>query len=214
MPPETPTGSKTDAPDKAACVEQAVLFGARPLQIKKRPDFLRASRAQSVATPGFVLQARLRAEREDAPPTMDARSIKVAPTIKDAPTTNDLAPAQGDAASCDSHVAGVLRPARLGLTASKKVGGAVVRNRAKRRLRALAWDVMARQGRSGWDYVLVARAGETIRRSFATMTAELEAALERAHDGRGRRQKPRPPKKQPGKSHAGKARKPQGGPMR
>ena len=46
---------------------------------------------------------------------------------------------------------------RFGVTATRKVGNAVARNRAKRRLRALARSVLARHGRPGHDYVLIAR---------------------------------------------------------
>ena len=52
---------------------------------------------------------------------------------------------------------------RVGFTCSKKVGNAVARNRAKRRLRALAREVLPLHGKAGWDYVLVGRAGETAR---------------------------------------------------
>ncbi|MBV7380573.1 ribonuclease P protein component [Maritimibacter dapengensis] len=70
---------------------------------------------------------------------------------------------------------------QVGFTASKKIGNAVARNRAKRRLRALAQDVIAAQGRPGWDYVLVARPGETVSRDFDAMRWELETALSRLH---------------------------------
>ena len=46
---------------------------------------------------------------------------------------------------------------RMGITASKKIGNAVARNRARRRLRALANDVLAPVARPGMDYVLIAR---------------------------------------------------------
>lgn len=72
---------------------------------------------------------------------------------------------------------------RLGLTASKKVGGAVVRSRAKRRLRALGDEILAARGRAGWDYVLVARAGATVSRDFARMRGELVDAVGKVHDG-------------------------------
>ena len=70
---------------------------------------------------------------------------------------------------------------RVGFTASKKVGNAVTRNRAKRRLRALARAVLAREGRPGWDYVLVARRDETVARAFAEMESDLSRALIRVH---------------------------------
>ncbi|HCQ67492.1 MAG TPA: ribonuclease P protein component [Rhodobacteraceae bacterium] len=70
---------------------------------------------------------------------------------------------------------------RVGYTASKKVGNAVARNRAKRRLRALARAVIASQGRCGWDYVLIARRTETNTRAFAEMETDLSRALVRAH---------------------------------
>jgi len=70
---------------------------------------------------------------------------------------------------------------RVGITCSRKVGNAVARNRAKRRLRALARAVLPVHGRPGWDYVLVGRAGTTAQRDFAAMTDDLARALERLH---------------------------------
>jgi ribonuclease P protein component len=70
---------------------------------------------------------------------------------------------------------------RVGFTCSRKVGNAVARNRAKRRLRAIARDVLPAEGRAGWDYVLVGRARETAERNFATMCDELRAALAAVH---------------------------------
>src|SRR6185369_10014831 len=55
--------------------------------------------------------------------------------------------------------AGAGEKVRVGFTASRKVGNAVVRNRAKRRLRAAAAEILARDGRPGTDYVLIARTG-------------------------------------------------------
>lgn len=75
-------------------------------------------------------------------------------------------------------------PVRVGFTASKKVGNAVARNRAKRRLRALAREVLPAAGRPGWDYVLVARAGETGSHSYEDMKKDLLRALERVHTPR------------------------------
>ena len=70
---------------------------------------------------------------------------------------------------------------RVGFTCSKKIGNAVTRNRAKRRLRAVARAVLPDAGRPGWDYVLVGRPEATVARDFATMQAELRAALARVH---------------------------------
>jgi ribonuclease P protein component len=73
---------------------------------------------------------------------------------------------------------------RVGYTASKKIGNAVLRNRAKRRLRALAREVLAARARQGWDYVLVARPDATVTQPFADLCADLELALTSVHRGR------------------------------
>ncbi|HXC30721.1 MAG TPA: ribonuclease P protein component [Stellaceae bacterium] len=65
---------------------------------------------------------------------------------------------------------------RVGFTASKRVGNAVARNRAKRRLRAAAASVLPLHGKPGTDYVLIARA-ETGGRVYAELLADLEGAL-------------------------------------
>ncbi|HXO03330.1 MAG TPA: ribonuclease P protein component [Stellaceae bacterium] len=65
---------------------------------------------------------------------------------------------------------------RVGFTASRRVGNAVARNRAKRRLREAAAAVLTRHGRPGTDYVLIAR-GETGARRYAELLADLEGAL-------------------------------------
>jgi len=80
---------------------------------------------------------------------------------------------------------------RVGFTCSKKLGNAVTRNRAKRRLRALAREVMPGAARPGWDYVLVGRPGTTVARGFADLRADLAAALAQVHDARGGPQQPR-----------------------
>lgn len=72
-------------------------------------------------------------------------------------------------------------PLRVGFTASKKVGNAVARNRAKRRLRAAAREVIAVDGRPGWDYVLVGRPDVTAAAPWADLLADLRRALARVH---------------------------------
>lgn len=68
--------------------------------------------------------------------------------------------------------------ARLGITVSKKVGGAVVRNRMKRRFRALGRELLAEHALAGADHVLIGRK-EGIERDFAALRAEFVSALAR-----------------------------------
>ena len=70
---------------------------------------------------------------------------------------------------------------RIGFTCSKKVGNAVARNRAKRRLREIARLTLPEHGRDGFDYVLIGRREVTATRDFATMRAELQNALAKVH---------------------------------
>ena len=70
---------------------------------------------------------------------------------------------------------------RVGFTCSKKVGNAVARNRAKRRLREVARLVLPTHGKIGWDYVLVGRATVTATHDFKAMQADLVQALARIH---------------------------------
>ena len=58
----------------------------------------------------------------------------------------------------------------------------MIRNRARRRLRALAREVLPDHGHPGWDYVLVGRPGATVTRDFAALRADLVRALGRVHD--------------------------------
>jgi len=76
---------------------------------------------------------------------------------------------------------------RVGFTCSKKVGNAVMRNRAKRRLRAIAAAILPEQGQPGWDYVLVGRPGATIERPFESLLSDLERALQYIHAPRERK---------------------------
>lgn len=73
---------------------------------------------------------------------------------------------------------------RVGFTASKKIGNAVLRNRAKRRLRALVREILPPLAQPGWDYVLVARPEATVSRDFAALREDLRGALASVHRGK------------------------------
>jgi ribonuclease P protein component len=74
---------------------------------------------------------------------------------------------------------------RVGFTATKKLGMAVDRNRARRRLRAAAARLLPLYGLPGNDYVLVARK-DTLSRPFEGLLADLASALQAAHQKLGR----------------------------
>lgn len=117
--------------------------------LARRADFLRvAGRGTKWATAGLVLQA--------------------------CPRSTDGAPRTGPSGANVSEAQAI----RVGYTASKKVGGAVVRNRARRRLRALAREVLAAEAAPGHDYVLIARA-ETATRDYAALRDDMRFALKR-----------------------------------
>lgn len=95
----------------------------------------------------------------------------------------------------DSQAEGSL-PVRVGFTVSRKVGNAVVRNRARRRLRAAVEQVFPEHAAPGVDFVVIGRQG-TLKRPFPGLIADLEAALQRldtyrANDGQGGKAARRP----------------------
>lgn len=86
-------------------------------------------------------------------------------------------PREGDAdAKGEARVEGREPPIRVGFTVSRKVGGAVVRNRARRRLRAAADAVLSAHAAPGHDFVVIGR-GATVKRPFDALRGDMEAAL-------------------------------------
>jgi len=71
--------------------------------------------------------------------------------------------------------------ARFGFTATKSLGGAVVRNRARRRLKEAVRLAAPTHAVEGYDYVLIAREG-TVQRRFTELIRDLERALAKVHE--------------------------------
>ena len=70
-------------------------------------------------------------------------------------------------------------PMRVGFTCSKKVGNAVARNRAKRRLREVARMILPEAGKVGTDYVLIGRRDATATIPLETLKNDLRRAIEK-----------------------------------
>ncbi len=117
---------------------QAVSFSVSDIQVlKKRSDFIAASKALRQSMRSMLVQARM---RNDDDATM-----------------------------------------RVGITCSKKVGNAVIRNRAKRRLREVARAVVMRHGKAGFDYVFVGRNTVTEQADFDSLIQDATLALQKLH---------------------------------
>ena len=69
---------------------------------------------------------------------------------------------------------------RFGLTATKKIGNAVIRNRTRRRLRALAHEILSAHGQPGYDYVLIGRAA-TKHQTWEGLRTDMCSALKKVH---------------------------------
>ena len=84
--------------------------------------------------------------------------------------------------------------ARFGFTATKSLGGAVVRNRARRRLKEAVRLAAPAHALDGYDYVLIARGG-TVQRPFTELIKDLTRALTRVHAPSSTRKRRKPPSK-------------------
>lgn len=67
---------------------------------------------------------------------------------------------------------------RFGVTATKKIGNAVTRNKAKRRMREIARACLPKLGQAGHDYVLIAR-NDTAHINYSQLMLDAEKALEK-----------------------------------
>lgn len=123
---------------------------AAPVRLKQRREFLRVARnGRKWVAPGLILQIG---------PHMHE--------MKQAGRDISVRPETGHGRNSF----------RIGFTVSRKVGGAVVRNRVKRRLRAVVDQVMPAHAAEGVDYVVVGRRA-TAGRPFDALSGDLEAAL-------------------------------------
>ncbi|MBH67549.1 MAG: ribonuclease P protein component [Rhodospirillaceae bacterium] len=67
---------------------------------------------------------------------------------------------------------------RIGYTVSRKVGKAVIRNKARRRLKSVASDVLTKDGVKSLDYVVIGRAG-TITRTYDQLVRDMQMAIDK-----------------------------------
>jgi ribonuclease P protein component len=125
-------------------------------RLKRRAEFLQVAAAnRKWVAPGLILQVRRQPSTES--PSDDAPRAARPERVRE--------------------------PVRVGFTASRKVGNAVARNRARRRLRAVAAEVLPR-AEPGTDFVLIARPA-TIDRDYQALVGDLVAGLKRLKLYRG-----------------------------
>lgn len=121
--------------------------------LKKRPEFLRVRGGRRYATAGFLLEGRSRS-----------------------PSAADVAGKDREGNLALESISGP----RYGFTITKKLGGAVDRNRIRRRLKAALEAISPDAAKSDFDYVVVARRA-ALDRPFESLKADLASALHHIH---------------------------------
>jgi len=126
-------------------------------RVRKRPEFVRITRQGQKAVAKSVILQSLKRD-----------------------------PAGGECSSANLAHEKLAEPARIGFTVSKKVGNAVQRNRAKRRLREAVREIMPTRAKAGFDYVLIGRAA-TLERPWQDLLRDLNKALDMTENGKAKR---------------------------
>lgn len=135
------------------------------MRLKKRREFLAvAATRRKWVTPGLILQVRQHAKDEAFDTASSGR------------------PGPDNEKGTDII--------RVGFTTSKKVGGAVERNRARRRLRALAAEILPQKAAPGYDLVIIGRRN-TLTRAWADLQQDLSTAIRKLDLERDRPNTPR-----------------------
>lgn len=135
-------------------------------RLKRRREFLRVAAARRKwVTPGLILQVA---------PTPPADRVSGM-----SGTQTDETPSSSAGTESPTRATEPAPPmARVGFTVSKKVGNSVARNRARRRLRAVADEILPLLAEAGMDYVIIGRTG-TIDRPFDDLLADMRTAAKR-----------------------------------
>jgi ribonuclease P protein component len=133
---------------------------AAPERLKRRAEFLRAAKGKRFHARGFTLQMALRSDECDRPQHADPIESQAVP------------------------------PPRFGFTVTKKIGGAAVRNRIRRRLKEAVRELDSLPARPDHDYVLVAKI-ETLGMAFSAVQAEIVRALGKIDAAKAKRDMPR-----------------------
>ncbi|CAK0779529.1 ribonuclease P protein component [Azospirillaceae bacterium] len=141
-------------------------------RLRRRSEFLAvAGNRRKFVTPGMIVQIRRQTTPTENSKTTNGKAANAkAENSKTAKHSKTVRKAE--------RAVLILEPIRLGYTASRKVGNAVARNRARRRLRVLAREILVPHAVLGYDFVLIARP-ETVLRPWSDLQTDLQTALRR-----------------------------------